>query len=32
LAIVGNLTNAELDPWLSCTTQGMVWMNDGIVS
>ena len=30
--IVSNLTNAELDPWLSRNTQGMVWVNDGIVS
>lgn len=30
--MVGNLTNAELDPWLSRNTQGMVWVNDGVVS
>jgi len=30
--MVGDLTYAELDPWLSRNTQGMVWVNDGVVS
>jgi len=30
--MVGGLTNAELDPWLSRNTQGMVRVDNSIMS